>query len=77
MRMLERCRTAVSGAGFALRVAEQSNRKTVTRAKTQSPQGSEKINKCLTLRAWRLGGINFLKVALFNISKVSAQYGVR
>jgi hypothetical protein len=31
--------------------------KTVTRAKTPRRQGSEKINKCLTLRAWRLGAI--------------------
>ena len=37
MRMLERCRTAVSGAGFALRVAEQSNRKNCDSRKEEKP----------------------------------------
>jgi hypothetical protein len=32
----------------------------VTRAKTQRRQGSEKEINILTLRAWRLGAIDFL-----------------
>ena len=37
---------------------------TVTRARTQRCQGFGETSKCLTLRAWRLGGINFLDVVL-------------
>jgi hypothetical protein len=47
-------------------VFELWNRK-MTRAKTQSTPSSEKSEDIFSLRPWRLGGINFLEVVLFNI----------
>jgi hypothetical protein len=68
----------IAASGF--QVAQQSHRKNCDSRKdakhvlsdVEGAPRSEKINECLTLRAWRLGAINFLKVALFNLSKVSA-----
>jgi hypothetical protein len=40
----------------------------MTRAKTQSTPSSEK-KEIFYFAPWRLGAINFLEVALFNISK--------
>jgi hypothetical protein len=42
-------------------------RKKMTRAKTQGTPSSEKSKDIVSLRPWRLGGINFLEVDLFNI----------
>jgi hypothetical protein len=43
---------------------------------TQRRQGWEKQEKNLSLRAWRLGAMNFLEVVLFNICKVGIQHKV-
>jgi len=40
---------------------------TTTRAKAQRTPSSEKIGKYFSLRAWRLGAINFVEVVLLNI----------
>jgi hypothetical protein len=48
-------------------VFELWNRKKMTRAKTQGRPSLEKSEDIFSLRPWRLGGINFLEVDLFNI----------
>src|SRR3989304_4266644 len=45
--------------------------KTMSPAKAQRRQGSENSKNLFNFAPWRLGGINFPGVVLFNISKVS------
>jgi hypothetical protein len=56
---------------FEISEQEESG-KTITPAKAQRAPRFGKISKYLSLRAWRLGAINFLQVILLNISKVGS-----
>jgi hypothetical protein len=44
-----------------------------SRKDAKAPRFGE-ISRCLTLRAWRLGAINFLKVVLLNILEVKISW---
>jgi len=50
--------------GFAVKLFHRAS------AKAQRTPSSEKVAKLFSLRAWRLGVKNFLKVVLFNILSV-------
>jgi len=49
--------------------------KTMSPAKAPRRQGSENSKNLFNFAPWRLGGINFPGVVLFNISKVSIYEG--
>src|SRR3990172_5397918 len=49
--------------------------KTMSPAKAQRRQGSENSKNLFNFAPWRLGGMNFPGVVLFNISKVSIYEG--